>query len=611
MLPNRLCLGIISNKLFLCNMLIYIRFYLFVSFIATILPSTLQAISVRNDSNCIIAVFSLNGSNHLHECTLAPNETCEVAHNDFHKLLAIDPNSLSNPKFKTELIADTDDNSQLIIIKNANCEEVYACNQTCPFSYTEDYSNELNGKTQSGNFEAYHSINSKHVIGSDGNVSYQAGHQVKLLSLFELSLGSELEVVIKQCDNLVLDKDLTDQLIDLGNIPLDLGFENKERNIWDLQVFEDRLFLGFGNTTTNPGPFPLFAWDNALDSFINYGIIQGEAIEKFRINNDSLYIPNSDPKGDTRKYNYVINTQLNEVSLDYRLAHVRDMIPFNNKLYLLGNTRCPGTFSMDCSGLLELNGSSYNTNLLTSELLQADPYTNARWNWFFGGWTYGEKLIIPNAMFNEIDAGGLIIENAQFFTITENEITWSANAEESEKFIHQHFFPAEDFTNSLEDSIKFNTILRPQTSLEIENKLLYTLRSYAITTGFDNLYRKEYNNSRGMYLKESLYDFAAPVVFPEPNAVGEDILVIDERVYALANKKQSNGRFKVFVYSTDSPTKHASCWQEEFNFQSQNIARSFEYLGNDFYFGLGMNEGDDVESAGKLYKLNWVNQRKG
>ena len=155
---------------------------------------------------------------------------------------------------------------------------------------------------------------------------------------------------------------------------------------------------------------------------VDYGSIPGEAIEIFRVMNDTLFIPNSDPKGDSRKYNYVKNGQLVDISLDYNLAHVRDMIFFEDKYYLFGNTRCPKQFIEECSGLMELDGSTYNTDLLLSELAEADPYANGRWNWFFGGWSYQNKLIIPNATFNEVHFPGYTIKDAQFYTISNGNI---------------------------------------------------------------------------------------------------------------------------------------------------------------------------------------------
>ena len=585
----------------------HMRFYLFFLLISIVKPSISQAISIHNNSDCVVAIFSFNGSTLLVECTIPPSETCQINNGQENKLVAVDAYALGNPRFKTELILDQVGNAEVVINENARCQEQHTCDEICPLSYSEQFSNVLDGIAQSDTYQAFLSIDSKHIINTNSSVSYSAGDHIYLKHPFDLSIGSEFYIEINQCDDLVIDNEKTNQLVLLGNVPRDLGFQQKERNIWDLQLFENRIFLGFGNTTTNPGPIPLVSWDNELDSFIAYGSIKSEAIEKFRIITDSLFIPNSDPRGgDTRKYNVVKNGQVSEIVLDYKMAHVRDIIPFNNKYYLLGNTRCPGEFSSECSGLLQLTGSVYQTDMLTSEFAFADPYINARWNWFFGGWTYQDQLIIPNAMFNEIYSPNLVIQDAQFFTITNNEITWSAHANEFEQLKHHHFFPADTMTTSLEDTIKFHTILRPQTSVEVSGKLVYTLRSYSVNQNYNNLYIKQYNNSRGMYLKEALYDQAKEVVFPEPDAVGEDLLLIGSKLYALAHKKLISGDYKNYVYSSDAPTINPECWKEEFNFKSTNLARSFEYFNNDFYFGLGMNEGDDIESAGDLYKLNWV-----
>ena len=417
--------------------------------------------------------------------------------------------------------------------------------------------------------------------------------------------STKFKIDILGCDTDPLNIDKTNDLQFIANVPSSEGLVGKDKNLWDLQVFEDRIFIAYGNTTTNPGPIQLFAWDNSLDSLIDYGSIRGEAIEIFRVMNDTLFIPHSDPKGDSRKYNYVKNGQLVDIKLDYKLAHVRDMIYFEDKYYLFGNTRCPKQFRSECSGLLELDGSTYRTDFLISELAEVDPYVNAKWNWFFGGWTYQNKLIIPNATFNEVYVPSYTIKDAQFYTISNGNIQWSATQNEAEKLTHFHFYPAKMMTTTYADSIKFNTILRPHTSVEINDKLVYTLRSYSITADFGNLYQTQYNNSRGMYLKDSLMGVAKVVNFPEPDAVGEDILTLNDQIVVLANKKMEDGTHQVFVYSSTSPSNAAENWKELFHFQSTNLARSFEYHNDTFYFGLGMNEGDEEAGVGELYKLNW------
>ncbi len=71
-------------------------------------------------------------------------------------------------------------------------------------------------------------------------------------------------------------------------------------------------------------------------------------------------------------------------------------------------------------------------------------------------------------------------------------------------------------------------------------------------------------------------------VFLDEKSVGEDLLVIDNQLYAIANAKIAKNKFIVYVYKTDDPNV-AENWQEVFHFRSRNKVRSFEYLNDKFY----------------------------
>ena len=96
---------------------------------------------------------------------------------------------------------------------------------------------------------------------------------------------------------------------------------------------------------------------------------------------------------------------------------------------------------------------------------------------------------------------------------------------------------------------------------------------------------------------------AEKVQFPAPGAIGEDLLVMDNQIYALANEKISPTQFKVYGYVATQPTENSSSWTEVLHFSSENMARSFEYQDGYFYFGLGYNHGDEVADAGLLIRV--------
>jgi len=398
-------------------------------------------------------------------------------------------------------------------------------------------------------------------------------------------------------------KESTGSVQNLGNIPKAAGIKGKARNIWDLQVFEDKIYLGYGSTTSNTGPTTLWAYDPAIDKLTSYCEIATEAIERFRVWNDTLFVPNSDPTyGDNSKFTYVVGNTCAHISLKHKMAHVRDIYFHKGKYYLLGNTRCPNSAATDCAGLITMTDlqGSYDNTLLANTFSEVAPLFNKNWNWFFGMMEVDSQLIIPNAMFTLAYHPRLPIKDNSFFVIADDSLRWSALQADSLRSKHAHFYPVNTNAQTVRDTMELRTSLRVSEHTSYKGKTLYTLRTYS---SHKPIYHKAYNNSCGLMIKDSLLAPAQRVHFPAENAVGEDIKVVENSLYVLANKKVRKDSFQVFVYTADSPDSQADCWTEVLHFDSRNMARSFEYHQGYFYFGLGCNEGEEVLDAGQLLRV--------
>jgi hypothetical protein len=66
------------------------------------------------------------------------------------------------------------------------------------------------------------------------------------------------------------------------------------RNIWDLQVFQGRIYLGYGDAIVNTGPTEVIAYDPARRSFDHDTVLQEEAILEYRVFGDRLFVPGAD-----------------------------------------------------------------------------------------------------------------------------------------------------------------------------------------------------------------------------------------------------------------------------------------------------------------------------
>ena len=66
------------------------------------------------------------------------------------------------------------------------------------------------------------------------------------------------------------------------------------RNLWDLQAFRGRLYLGYGDAVTNTGPTDVIAFDPDRRVFEREITVQEEAILLYRVLGDRLFMPGTD-----------------------------------------------------------------------------------------------------------------------------------------------------------------------------------------------------------------------------------------------------------------------------------------------------------------------------
>ena len=396
-------------------------------------------------------------------------------------------------------------------------------------------------------------------------------------------------------------KIIDDNITVLGNIPKSQGLKGKALNIWDLQFYDDKLFLGYGSTIENTGPTHLYAYDLEEEKFQYLHKVPAEAIERFRVWNNTLIIPNSDPKkGDLDKFTFFDGEDWTDVKMAHEMAHVRDIYHFQGIYYLIGNTRCIKNNAPYCSGIMSIHdfSGSYRNDLLygciDSNLLRAE----SRYNWFFAMLEIEGKLIIPNALFTESKH---FEGNDLFYIIDDNKIKCTSYDSSSQQLKYEMFYDIQRYSDTLSmDTLAHLKSLSIFSQLTYKSKTLYSLRSYSM---FNGLYNSAYNNSKGMMIKDSLYSSAKSIKFPDADAIGEDLLNINNSVYALANTRRSEDFFHVYVYQSNDPGEKAESWEKILQFQYSNMARSFEYANGKFYLGMGHNEGDKPGNAGDIIEI--------
>lgn len=73
------------------------------------------------------------------------------------------------------------------------------------------------------------------------------------------------------------------------------------RNVWDLQSYKGRLYIGAGNSSNlgparNAGPVPVISWNPFKEKYQKEFVVDDEQIDLFYVFNDELFIPGHDPK---------------------------------------------------------------------------------------------------------------------------------------------------------------------------------------------------------------------------------------------------------------------------------------------------------------------------
>jgi len=441
---------------------------------------------------------------------------------------------------------------------------------------------------------------------------------------------------------LVQGLDISDRLVDLGNKPEESGKRGVSLNVWDLQAYEGKIYIGMGSTSADSGPHPVWAfdhtagrWDEAPET-----IVGQEAIELYRILDGRLYIPAADPKGGvtdgSKFYRRGVNGRWTMFfsSREFYTAHIRDLALQDGLLLSVGNSRKPhdvigakpGAVAVPLlvvdllqdSELELLEFQSAISLLPPGEKGRVDVDTSQRnrmANWFFSIFRLHDGLYASTRWLSwapdDPELTGLRAERIELppqvppFPVV---VRWNSA-------ISEWVVPP---PSTLDRLVPATLDRDPQLTLQPYKPVLFgelwfaPLRSRSLTRA-NSL--QAYNQSADFVVKPADGP-GVRVVLPHRDALGEAVLVRDGRLFVLANAHGADGgEYRVFVYALDredarderldSETGLAlDVWDEIFSFRSSNLARSFARIDDTWYFGLGVAHGEPVGRAGALLRFD-------
>lgn len=357
--------------------------------------------------------------------------------------------------------------------------------------------------------------------------------------------------------------DVTRQVVNLGQPFKQQPFA---RNVWDMQVFDGKIYLGSGNylnsgPSPNAGPTPVIYYDPQTGKFITEYTVDEEQIDEYKIINGELIIPGTDATDSWDFGNYYVleNGKWQKIRTIPVCSHVFDMAAYNGKLYAAIGGESSEHISFTASGD---NGRTWISQMPAASG-SAFAETRGMTLFEFKGKLYGVGLLYWgfNSSSSYIDV--MVIDGART--------------------------TMQEMPNLLPGAHKYY-LLRVFRPYVVNNDLLYL----GVFDKYDGSQWRPY----GLYLASDINQ-PKRVVLPQGNALAADILVRGNTAYVMAFYGSVENGYANIVYESQDLNQ----WTELFRFNSDTFARSFEELDGDFYFGLGTMAYPLKASAGSILKV--------
>jgi alpha-tubulin suppressor-like RCC1 family protein len=336
--------------------------------------------------------------------------------------------------------------------------------------------------------------------------------------------------------------DVTSHVELLGNPLLEqfpIGNRNSyARNVWDMQLFNGRLYFGSGNASDTGSGDSGYAtriryYDMNTGTFeIEYDTLNSQLGNVSRIIDGMLLIPGWDPPSPSASLFRWENGAWKKTAAGGAYCdHAYDVYKFGNQYFSalgdVGAIRVSNNFT-----------GPWQTATITYENGSPLEYPRGR--------AYTIFELAGNLYVSESDVLNRFVGGTSFVQLNQNKALG--------------MFPGSD---------RVRRVVRP---VNHGNKLVYLGATGVNDHQFDPL---------GLFVASA--EGQATRVNLNGNAVPWDVLVKDGKCYVLGNIKLSSTSWIVTVSSSSDLNN----WTELFRFDSDTLGRSFEIVNGDCYIGLG------------------------
>ena len=357
-------------------------------------------------------------------------------------------------------------------------------------------------------------------------------------------------------------KDVTTKLKYIGT-PYLHQYQSEEdtysRNVWDLQIYNNLLFIGAGNSANegpsiNSGPVYLKVYNPKTNKFSVETKINDDQIDIFKILNNHLLIPGHDATASWDWGNFYMRLKNNKWH-QYRnipkALHVYDLVIKDKKLFA-------------AIGLNEGAAVGITTDM------------GKHWNIIKLG---------RSRVYNFLNIGD------EFYAIKKFKRTSSGYFSVAQ-YINGKFMPRYDVSiyDIFPDTkfiIKYSRMIR---AISFDKRAIY-IGAYK--------YNSHQTKPFGLYwIKNNAHKIDIKHYIPH------DILRRDNKLYVLVSEEidDKTTNIKVLEFNINN----LSTYKELFSFKYGTFARSFELLNGKFYFGMG----SDVDE-GNHWKMSDIKKETG
>ena len=370
-------------------------------------------------------------------------------------------------------------------------------------------------------------------------------------------------------------KDVTKNIEYIGN-PYATIFQTKEatysRNVWDLQVYDNLLFIGAGNSANegpskNSGNLNLYVYNPKTNGFNSEAIIYDDQIDIFKVLQNQLFIPGNDATGSWEWGNIYLRLANQKWQMYRNLPHalhVYDLTLHDNKLF---------------AGIGLDEGAAVGVSTDLGKSWKVTPLGESR-------------------VYSFLHLGKELFALKKFKTTSQPYFS-VAQYQKDGSFMPRYDISIYDIFPETKFDIKYSRATR---IISFEDKAIY-LGAYKYNshqTKPFGLYVAKLNNNKLNVKRIKLKEDTIP----------RDIIQRDDAIYVLCSKKSGE---KVTIEVLEFASHDFSTYKELFSFEYNSFARSFELHEGSFYFGIGsdVDEGDvwkmeDIKKeTGNILKYKW------